>query len=491
MRVSSATEDLLAAFEDSRVLLDRGRPVAVSTHHAGTLVLTSGRIVACNPLTLPPRPLPGAHLLALLALDHREPFSRTVRPGRYPVILSIIRSGRLGSANSHEFIAMAMVRFEEERPVRWEMAARGERSPQALRPNQRYGYRADPDITAFLDADVVERVSDRSRQFIETFTDGESPSWSSTVLTLDGKSGANVVAFSSGTLAPSSMAHSAYCSWWGLAEDGRPVCLVTDLQHLDLPRPALPDDAEARLSRVRELMGHLRYGDADMRGRALREIGGYGGEAREAVGVLIGRILAAESDPAEREYAAAAIARVCAEAPEQVELLARALATEVKGEPLAALLRAVGSIAICSREPQRFQPIAERILGVLIQRLEDGDRSLHAAIKGFVWDLGEHRPEAWELLVRLLRTGDLELRLSAALRLSHSRSPVHHEVALETLSNIIIDEGMDLELRVAAANSLSAFPLLSVSARTALWHAASSKEPLLAWYARDLLRHRA
>ncbi len=483
--------DLLAAFDDSRVLLDHGRPVAVSTHHVGTLVLTSGRIVACNPLTLPPRPLPGAHLLALLALDHREPFSRAVRPGRYPVVLSIIRSGRSGLRSSHEFIAMAMVRFEDGRPVRWEMAARGERSPQALRPNQRYGYRADPDITAFLDADVVERVADKSRQFIETFTDGDSPSWSSTVLTLDGKSGANVVAFSSGALAPSSMAHSAYSSWWGLAEDGRPVCLVTDLQHLDLPRPALPDDAEARQSRVRELMGHLRYGDAEMRGRALREIGGYGGEAREAVGVLIGRILATESDSAEREYAAAAIARVCAEAPEQVELIARALSSGVKGEPLAALLRAVGSIAICSRDPQRFQPIAERILSVLVQRLEEGDRNLQSAIKGFVWDLGEHRPEAWELLVRLLHTGDLELRVSAALRLSHSHSSMHHEAALEALANIIIDERMELELRVAAASSLNSFPLLSVSARTALWHAASSKEPLLAWFARDLLRHHA
>jgi hypothetical protein len=174
-----------------------------------------------------------------------------------------------------------------------------------------------------------------------------------------------------------------------------------------------------------------------------------------------------------------------------VELIARALASGVKGEPMAALLRAVGSIAICSREPQRFQPIAERILSVLVQRMEDGDRSIQPAIKGFVWDLGEHRPEAWELLVRLLSTADLELRVSAAVRLSHSRSPEHHVAALDTLASILMDEAMELELRVAAANSLSTFPLLSVSARTALWHAASSKESLLAWYARDLLRHHA
>ena len=488
MDVSSARGDLLSAFEDRRVLLSRGKPVAVFTHHAGTLTLTSGRIVVCNPLTLPPRPLPGAHLLVLLSLNHREPFSRPVPPGRYPVVLSVIRTSRKGSPSAHESIAMAMVRFEDTTPVRWERATRGEPA-RVLPAHQRYGYQADPDITAFLDADVVERVPDRSRQFVDTFTNHSPPMWSSTALTLDPKSGGNVIAFSSGNRAEESMANSVYSSWWGLGEDGRPVCLVTDFQHLDLPRPALPDDAEARLGRVRDLALQVRYGDAEMRCRALREIGGYGGEASEAVEILIERILASESDSSEREYAAAAIARICAAAPEQVELLARTLATPVSGEPLAALLRAVSSISICSQEARFFQSVAERILTVLVQRLDDGDRHIQGAIKSFVWDLGEHRPEAWELLVRLLSTADLELRVAAASRLSHSTSTAHHEAAQDALASIIMDELMELELRVASASSLSAFPNLSVSARTALWQAASSRQqPLLAWYARDLLR---
>ena len=488
MDVSRAKGDLLSAFEDRQVLLARGKPVAVFTHHAGTLVITSGRIVVCNPLTLPPRPLPGAQQLVLLTLNHREPFSRPVPPGRYPVVLSVIRTSRKGSASAHESIAMAMVRFEDTAPVRWERATRGEPA-RVLPAHQRYGYQADPDITAFLDADVVERVPDRSRQFVDTFTKHSPPMWSSTALTLDPKSGGNVIAFSSGTCAEESMAQSVYSSWWGLGEDGQPVCLVTDFQHLDLPRPALPDDAEARLGRVRDLVLQVRYGDAEMRGRALREIGGYGGEASEAVEVLIERILASESDSAEKEYAAAAIARICAEAPEQVELLARTLSTRVSGEPLAALMRAVSSIAICSPKSRFFQAVAERILTVLVQRLDDGDRHIQGAIKSFVWDLGESRPEAWELLVRLLGTTDLELRVAAASRLSHSTVPAHHEAAQDALASIIMDELMELELRVASASSLSAFPNLSVSARTALWQAASSRQqPLLAWYARDLLR---
>ena len=48
MDVSSAGADLLSAFEDRRVLLARGKPVAVYTHRAGTLVLTS-----CSPSSDP------------------------------------------------------------------------------------------------------------------------------------------------------------------------------------------------------------------------------------------------------------------------------------------------------------------------------------------------------------------------------------------------------------------------------------------------------
>ncbi|MDY7231994.1 DUF4241 domain-containing protein [Hyalangium rubrum] len=489
MAVRSTGPDLLSAFENERVLLSRGRPVAVYTHHAGTLVLTSGRIVVCNPLTLPPRPLPGAHLLVLLTLNHREPFSRAVPPGRYPVLLSVIRTRRTGSSAAHESIAMAMVRFEESRPVRWERATRGEPA-RVLPPHPRHGYRAEPDITAFLDADVVERVPDRSRQFVDTFTAHSSPMWSSTALTLEPRSGANIIAFSSPTPGAESRAQGVSTSWWGLGEDGQPVCLVTDFLDLDLSRPALPDDAEARLGRIRDLVLQLRYGDAEMRGRALREIGDYGGEAAEAVESVLERILSTESDAAEREYAAAAIARICAEAPEQVELLARALAAPVGTEALAALLRAVGSIGICRQEARFFHPIAERVLTVLIQRLDEGDRHIQSGIKSFVWDLGAHRPEAWDLLVRLLSTADVELRVAAASRLSHSEFATHHEAALDALATVIMDELLELELRVAAASSLRAFPRLSVSARTALWNAASSKQPLLAWYARDMLRQR-
>jgi hypothetical protein len=476
--VESRRHDLLAAFDGRQVLLDHGRPVRVSTHHAGTLVLTSGRVVACHPLCLPPHPVPKAHLMVLLALNHREPFTRTVAPGRYPVLLSVLHTGRAGSAEASQAVAMAMVRFEDTCPARWELASRGEQGAQVLRPPPPLGHTAEPDVLALLDADAVEQASRTTPSFLDT----AAPSWSSTALTVDEASGANVIVFSPGRCTVPPRYPQAQSSWWGLAEDGRPVCLVTDFQHLDLMRPEFPDNPEARRARVRELVEQLRSPDAGARERALREVGGYDGDAQEAMEPLLAFTLAPGSSPAEREYAAAAIARICAAAPAQVERLTEAMRPPTQGEPLAVLLRAAAGIGLCHRAPGTLQPIAERLLDALLPRLDEEGPPLHGAIMGLLWDLGEQRPEAQALLVRLM---------DAAARLHRSPVRAHQEAALETLAGILHDPALDTEFHVAAVNSLSTFPLLTPPARMALWHAASSAQPLLAWYARDLLRRHA
>ncbi len=488
--VNPRRNDLLAAFDGRQVLLDHGRPVRVSTHHAGTLVLTSGRVVACHPLCLPPHPVPKAHLMVLLALNHREPFTRTVAPGRYPVLLSVLHTGRAGSAEASESIAMAMVRFEDTRPVRWELASRGEQGAQVLPPAPPQGHPAEPDVLAFLDADTVERASQTTPAFLNPASPS-APSWSSTSLTVDEASGANVIVFSPGRCTLPPRYPRAQSSWWGLAEDGRPVCLVTDFQHLDLTRPEFPDNPEARRARVRELVEQLRHPDAETRARALREVGGYDGDAQEAMAPLLAFILAPGSSPSEREYAAVAIARICAAAPEQVGLLAQAMRPPTQGEPLAVLLRAAAGIGLCHKTPGLLQSVAEHLLEVLLPRLAEDGHTIHGAIMGLIWDLDDQRPEAQALFVRLLDTALPELRVAAAARLYRSPVKAFQEAAMETLAGILHDTALDTEFHLAAVNSLSAFPQLSPPARMALWHAASSAQPLLAWYARDLLRQQA
>src|SRR5688572_1614093 len=65
------------------------------------LVLTSGKIVACDPFTL----------------WGEQPFARAVPPGRYPVFLTI---AHYKGGDKRE--AFASVRFHPDNPVRWEMA---------------------------------------------------------------------------------------------------------------------------------------------------------------------------------------------------------------------------------------------------------------------------------------------------------------------------------------------------------------------------------
>src|SRR5215831_6127830 len=48
--------------------------VTISIHQIGELILTSGRILACDPLIGP---------------DSRYCFKKTIKPSRYPVILSV------------------------------------------------------------------------------------------------------------------------------------------------------------------------------------------------------------------------------------------------------------------------------------------------------------------------------------------------------------------------------------------------------------------
>ena len=77
--------------------------VAISTHKIGELILTSGRIVACDPLIVP---------------DARYHLKKTVKPGFYPVIVSVADFQPVGDTR----FACAMVRISDEAAIRWEVA---------------------------------------------------------------------------------------------------------------------------------------------------------------------------------------------------------------------------------------------------------------------------------------------------------------------------------------------------------------------------------
>jgi hypothetical protein len=103
-------------FVNGRQIQAEWGEVNLKLHNAGNLVLPTGRIVACDPLTSPEIP----------------PFTVSVLPNEYPVILSVANFN-----NNDQRVAYAMLRFDDKKPVRWKMA---------LLPNQ--------DVSSLKEAEV-------------------------------------------------------------------------------------------------------------------------------------------------------------------------------------------------------------------------------------------------------------------------------------------------------------------------------------------------
>jgi len=189
--------------------------VNISTHQIGKLVLTSGKLLAWDLLMVP---------------DDRYFFKKNLKPGRYPVILSVADFHPVGDSR----IACAMLRFSEERIVRWEVAAINNPDPEETEELISYG--VDSGTGSFMDLDAAEILAPE-----ETFDEDEFWKYCDKVLAemekhklgKYGRAGwaimrasdsteANIVTFSSG------WGDGAYASFWGYDMSGGLTSLVTD-----------------------------------------------------------------------------------------------------------------------------------------------------------------------------------------------------------------------------------------------------------------------
>ena len=192
--------DLAAAFRDGQEFVsDRGRTLKVAVKEVGKLVVTSGRIVVCDPTYAPVK----------------HPLARTIPKGKYAV--------ELCSADGR--IACAKLRIRNTKPVRWELAIWPGQKLADLESDLFYGYGVDAGTGCFLDFDQDKfRESFRDESLFDY--DARTPSdpfkgeWAERVL--DPKSGGNIIVFSSG------WGDGSYASFWGFDASDNVVCLVTD-----------------------------------------------------------------------------------------------------------------------------------------------------------------------------------------------------------------------------------------------------------------------
>src|SRR5687767_9491301 len=108
--------------------------VRISTHLIGELILTSGKLLACDLLIVP---------------DGRYHIKESLNPGRYPVIVSVAEFHHTGDTR----IACAVVRISEGSTVKWEVATINE--PDTTRKEERYGYGVDSGAGSFMDVDAA------------------------------------------------------------------------------------------------------------------------------------------------------------------------------------------------------------------------------------------------------------------------------------------------------------------------------------------------
>jgi hypothetical protein len=203
-------------FVDGRTVIAHDHEALVLVGHLGRIRVTSGKLGACDPIVASRDPLP---------------LARDVPPGEYPVEVAVLEF-----ANGERRVGLARVQLAEREPVRWENAAPEGARADDLRPGEAFGYGVDDGIGCSADI-VALRAFDEcgegaSHELAEALGHAYEPTWSWADLAC-GDAGENVIAFSSG------LGDGFYPSYWGFADDGELVCLVTDFGLCEMHWPGL------------------------------------------------------------------------------------------------------------------------------------------------------------------------------------------------------------------------------------------------------------
>jgi hypothetical protein len=202
--------DFARAFHDGERVDVGIHQVTMRLRTLGELVLTSGKIVACDPFVFP----------------DADPFTVAASAGRYPVIVSVAHFG--DGVEADQRVACAMLRLREAEPVRWEMATVPGQDPATLEEGYIFGYPVDAGTGCFMDAEAAQDLAmddvdgGHADTLLEEMDKTQVPTWAWADLEVRAATGANVIAFSAG------FGDGFYASYWGYDADDKPVCLVTD-----------------------------------------------------------------------------------------------------------------------------------------------------------------------------------------------------------------------------------------------------------------------
>lgn len=203
---------LIRCFAGEEVSDSNVGDIIFKPYEVGELILTSGRLVACDPLVNP----------------NSDPFEITLTPGRYPVILSVAHNKK----NNGQRVAYAMLRLSDRTPTRWELATVPGEDLSLLPEGKIFGYGVDAGTGCFMDADVAQIIDDSIYaeteneilvyQLLDMLEKTSKHTWCWADMRVDAESQANVIAFSSG------WGDGIYATYFGYDAEDNIVSVVTD-----------------------------------------------------------------------------------------------------------------------------------------------------------------------------------------------------------------------------------------------------------------------
>ena len=192
-------------FTNKKAAAESGQNILI-----GDVVLTTGSIIACDPLTVT-SPYVG--------------FYRRVAPGTYPVYAF--------EWEKEERYAYAFMRFSNKKVVRWEMATIEGQELSSLSEGKIFGHGVDTGLSCFMDEETLLLFEKRMNEFDDNdyFDDVISYELEANddkfcLHIPEATQSNNVAIFRSG------YGDGYYASYWGLDKDDKPVCLLTDFNIL-------------------------------------------------------------------------------------------------------------------------------------------------------------------------------------------------------------------------------------------------------------------
>jgi len=181
----------------------------VSVVQAGILNTPSGKLLAHDPCSLS-------------YVEPSQGFIRKVKPGQYPVLLSVLQPDP--ALGSEDFICAAMVRFLDEPITTWEIALRpGEEAD--VTDDTAPAHSVDSGLSCFADLDSICKMSEDDREAIFEDLLAEQLEGSRcdfAVAEVNKKTKASIVVFAS------AFGDGGYSDYWGLTKSGAIAALATD-----------------------------------------------------------------------------------------------------------------------------------------------------------------------------------------------------------------------------------------------------------------------